>query len=233
MIQEKKTSNFLCLVAVFCSFSCAASSLHAQLADTIWEGVQVVSGINLQGMRDRMLMDYPILRGGSTSFPIEIWFWDSTRFGIVFRNDRFDPARNSRKGEYLGWDYNNSESDFSRSFTYTLKSGKGTFLGRDLRLVDSAWGWGYAGQMTQYSGNLSVSGNKLTTQKVVLTTDSWDLQTGQAYENPTNPGHYYPSHFDGVRILGNKYPVFGNVIWTKTNRKPSIAKDEPGYLTDP
>lgn len=180
-----------------------------------------------------MLMDYPILKGGRTSFPLEIWFWDNTRFGIVFRNDRFDPARNGRKGEHLGWDYNNSKPDYSRSFTYTLKSGKGTFLGRDLRLVDSVWGWGYAGKMDQYSGKFSVNGNKLTTQKVVLTTDSWDLQTGQAYENPDNPEHYFPTRYDGFRILGSKYPVFENVVWTKTSRKPSLAKDEPGYLTDP
>jgi hypothetical protein len=86
--------------------------------------------------------------------------------------------------------------------------------------------------MTQYSGNLSVSGNKLTTQKVVLTTDSWDLQTDQAYENPNHPGQYFPMRYDGFRILGRKYPVFEKVIWTKTNRKPSIAKDESGYLTD-
>ena len=224
--------RLVCIAAVVCAFSFAASSLHAQLADTIWEGVQVVSGINLQGMRDRMLMDYPILKGGRSSLPLEIWFWDNTRFGIVFRNDRYDPARNSRKGEYLGWDYNNSESDYSRSFTYTLKAGNGTFLGRDLRLVDSVWGWGYAGQMQQYSGKFSVKGNKLTTQKVVFTTDSRDVQSGQAYENPDNPGQYFPLRYDGFRILGPKYPVFENVVWTKTNRRPSLAKDEPGYLTD-
>jgi hypothetical protein len=78
-----------------------------------------------------------------------------------------------------------------------------------------------------------VKGNKLTTQKVVLLTDSWELQTGQAYEDPDHPGEYFPNRFDGVRFIGNKYPVFENVVWTKTNRKPSLAKDEPGYITDP
>lgn len=206
---------------------------QAQLADTIWEGTQVISGINLQGMRDRLLMDYPVLRGGRTAFPLEIWFWDETHFGMVFRNDRFDPGRDSRKGEYEGWDYNNNEPDYSRSYTYTFQSGKGSFLARNLRIADSPWGWGYAGQMSQYSGRFLVKGNKLTTQKVVLLTDSWELQTGQAYEDPDNPGEYFPNRFDGVRFIGNKYPVFENVVWTKTSRKPSEAKEEPGYITDP
>ena len=232
-MKSNNACPLICIAVAVCVFSLATSSLHAQLADTIWEGTQVVSGINLQGMRDRKLMDYPILKGGRSSLPLEIWFWDNTRFGIVFRNDRYDPARNSRKGEHLGWDYNNSKSDYSRSFTYTLKAGKGAFLGRDLRLVNSVWGWGYAGAMKQWTGKFSVKGNKLTTQKVVFTTDSRDAQSSQAYENPDNPGQYFPSRYDGFRILGPKYPVFENVVWTKTSRKPSLAKDEPGYLTDP
>lgn len=210
-----------------------SSVSHAQLSDTIWEGVQSISGINLQGMRDRLLLDYPVLRGGKTVFPMEIWFWDNTNFGVVFRNDRFDPARNSRKGEYLGWDYNNSKPDYSQSFTYTLRGGRGSFLGRSVRLVDSQWGWGYRDQSQQYSGRFSIRGNHLTTQQVVLTTDSFDLQAGQAYEDPDQPGAFLPNRFDGFRILGGRYPVFENTTWTKTSRQPSVVKDEPGYLIDP
>lgn len=206
---------------------------QAQLADTIWEGVQTISGINLQGLRDRALLDYPVLRGGRTVFPLEIWFWDDTHFGIVFRNDRFDPARNGRKGEYLGWDYNNSEPDYAQSFTYTLRRNAGSFLGRSVRLVDSQWGWGYRGQSQQYSGRFTFKGNRLTTQKVVVTTDSFDMQAAQAYENPNEPGTFFPNRFDGFRFLNGKYPTFENTVWIKTSRKPSLQRYEPGYLIDP
>jgi len=45
--------------------------------------------------------------------------------------------------------------------------------------------------------------------------------------------------YDNTSLAGiplkrvGKLPVFDKTVWTKTNRKPSIAKDEPGYLTDP
>lgn len=220
------------LATIVSLWVCSASA-HAQLADTIWEGVQTVREINLQGMRDRMLMDYPVLRGGRTVLPLEIWIWDNTNCGMVFRNDRYDPSRSGRKGEYSGWDYNNSEADFSISSTYTLKGSRGTFLCKSIRLVDSRWGWGYRGQTVQYSGRFSVKGNRLTTEKVVLTTDSFDVQMDKAYENPGQPGTYLPNRFDGYRFLNRKYPVWDNAVWIKTDRKPSLAKYQPGYITDP
>ena len=205
MIQEKKTSNFLCLVAVFCSFSFAASSLHAQLADTIWEGTQWISSINMVSLKPNGAQDFPSLLGARFNLPLEIWFWDNAHFGIVFRNDRWG-FEGRRKGEYSG------HGEEFKNFTYRLKGGAGTFSARE---------YGDYFGLESYAGRLSVKGNKLTTDRVTYAASG----STYLYDNTSLAG--IP-----LKRVG-KLPVLDKTVWTQTNRKPSLAKDEPGYLTDP
>lgn len=205
MIEEKKTSNFLCLVAVFCAFSFAPSSLHAQLADTIWEGTQWISSINMVSLKPNGAQDFPSLLGARFNLPLEIWFWDNAHFGIVFRNDRWG-FEGRRKGEYSG------HGEEFKNFTYRLKGGAGTFSARE---YDDYFG------LESYAGRLVLQGNKLITDRVVYSApDSRYLDGSARLAN-------FP-----CKLIG-KLPVFDKTVWTKTNRKPSLAKDEPGYLTDP
>ena len=195
--------------AVF-SLSLTATPLNAQLADTIWEGTQWISSINMVSLKPDGSANFPSLLGARINLPLEIWFWDNTHFGIVFRNDRwgFDGGRlnGMRKGEYSG------HGDEFKNYTYHLKGRAGTFSARE---YDDYFG------LESYAGRLVLQGNKLTTDRVV-------------YSAPYSP------YLDGSARLANfpckqigKLPVFDKTVWTKTSRKPSLAKDEPGYLTDP
>ena len=190
--------------------SLAASSLHAQLADTIWEGTQWISSINMVNLKPDGSANFPSLLGARINLPLEIWFQDNTHFGIVFRNDRwgFDVERLSgmRKGEYSG------HGDEFKNYTYRLKGKAGTFSAQE---YDDYFG------LESYAGRLVLQGNKLTTDRVT-------------YAAPTS------RYLNGSATLANlpckqigKLPVFDKTVWTKTSRKPSLAKDESGYLTDP
>ena len=197
------------MVAV-CVFSSAPSSLHAQLADTIWEGSQWISSINMVNLKPDGSANFPSLLGARINLPLEIWFWDNTHFGIVFRNDRwgFDDGRlnQMRKGEYSG------HGEEFKTYTYRLKGKAGTFSARE---YDDYFG------LESYAGRLVLRDNKLTTDRVTY------AAPGSRYLNGSARLANVP-----CKQIG-KLPVFDKTVWTKTTRKPSLAKDEPGYLTDP
>ena len=200
----------ICTVVAVCVFSSAPSSLHAQLADTIWEGSQWISSINMVNLKPDGSANFPSLLGARINLPLEIWFWDNTHFGIVFRNDRwgFDDGRlnQMRKGEYSG------HGEEFKTYTYRLKGKAGTFSARE---YDDYFG------LESYAGRLVLRDNKLTTDRVTY------AAPGSRYLN----GSARLANFPCKQI--GKLPVFDKTVWTKTNRKPSLAKDEPGYLTDP
>lgn len=177
---------------------------HAQLADTVWEGTQWISSINLVSLKPNGSQDFPSLLGARFNLPLEIWFWDTTNFGVVFRNDRWG-FEGRRKGEYSGF------GKPGHTYTYRMRGASGTFSAR--RETDYF-------DLTSYAGRLTLRGNKLTTDRVTYAAPGSSL----LYDNTALAG--VP-----IRRVG-ALPVFDPTVWTKTNRKPSIAKDEPGYLTD-
>jgi hypothetical protein len=190
--------------AVF-SLSLTATPLNAQLADTIWEGTQWISSINIASLKPDGSANFPSLLGARFNLPLEIWFWDNTHFGIVFRNDRWG-FEGRRKGEYTG------HPEANKVFTYRLKGKAGTF---SVKEFDDYFA------LQVYSGRLTLNGNKLTTDRVT-------------YSAPTSGFLYENTELANIpcKRVGN-LPVFENTVWTKTNRKPSTTKDESGYLTDP
>ena len=200
-------SPLIWLVAIVCIFRLLTTPLHAQLADTIWEGTQWISSINMVNLKPDGSANFPSLLGARINLPLEIWFWDNTHFGIVFRNDRwgFDDDQ-MRKGEYSG------HGEEFKTYTYRLKGKAGTFSARE---YDDYFG------LESYAGRLVLQGNKLTTDRVTY------AAPGSRYLNGSARLANVP-----CKQIG-KLPVFDKTVWTKTNRKPSLAKDEPGYLTDP
>jgi len=195
------------LFTVFCALFLGgfASWSRAQLADTIWEGTQWIGSINIATLKPNGAQDFPSLLGARFNLPLEIWFLDNTHFGVVFRNDRWG-FEGRRKGEYSG------HPEANKVFTYRFKGGSGNFSAREFN--------DYFALQT-YSGRLTLRGNKLTTDRVTYSAPS----SGLLYENTELAN--IP-----CKRVGN-LPVFENTVWTKTNRKPSLAKDEPGYITDP
>ena len=200
-------SPLIWLVAIVCIFRLLTTPLHAQLADTIWEGTQWISSINMVNLKPDGSANFPSLLGARINLPLEIWFWDNTHFGIVFRNDRwgFDDDQ-MRKGEYSG------HGEEFKTYTYRLKGMAGTFSARE---YDDYFG------LESYAGRLVLRDNKLTTDRVTY------AAPGSRYLNGSARLANVP-----CKQIG-KLPVFDKTVWTKTNRKPSLAKDEPGYLTDP
>jgi hypothetical protein len=149
--------------------------------------------------------DFPSLLGARFNLPLEIWFWDNTHFGIVFRNDRWG-FEGRPKGHYAG------HGEEFKDYTYRLKGKAGTFSDRE---YDDYFG------LESYAGRLVLQGNKLTTDRVTYAAPNSRYLNGSA-KLANSP----------CKQIG-KLPVFDKTVWTKTNRKPSLAKDEPGYLTDP
>lgn len=195
---------FLLRSAILIVFFVGPGPARAQLANTIWEGIQFISSINMVSLKQDGSQDFPSLLGARFNLPLEIWFWDNQHFGVVFRNDRWG-FEGRRKGEYSGYGEEN------KVFTYRLKGGSGSFSARefdDYFLLQS------------YSGRLTLRGNKLTTDRVT-------------YAAPGSPLLYDETSLADIpcRRIG-KLPVFDKTVWTKTDRKPSLAKDERGYLTD-
>ena len=67
----------------------AMSSGRAQLADTIWEGNVILSGLTLQKVQAGVLQSGPNLSNASLTLPVEIWFWNNSNCGVVFRRDKW------------------------------------------------------------------------------------------------------------------------------------------------
>lgn len=177
---------------------------RAQLSDTIWEGTQWISSINLVSLKPGGIQDFPSLLGARFNLPLEIWFWDNSHFGVVFRNDRWG-FEGRRKGEYSG------HGEANKIFKYSLRKGSGTFSAKEYN--------DYFG-LQSYSGRLTLRGNQLTTDRVTYAvSDSSFL--------------YNDGALGGIpcRRVG-KLPVFDKTVWTKTTNTPSAVKDSPGYLTD-
>lgn len=188
---------------VFGLWGLSLQTACAQLANTIWEGTQWIGSINIASLKPDGTLNFPSLLGARFNLPLEIWFWDNTHFGVVFRNDRWG-FEGTRKGEYTGYGEKN------KAFTYRLNRGLGTFSAKEYN--------DYFG-LQGYSGRLTLRGNQLTTDRV-----TYLAPTSRLY------GNTELADIPCKRV--GKLPVFENTVWKKTNRKPSIVKNEPGYLTD-
>lgn len=191
-------------LAILLALLAGTGPARAQLADTIWEGTQWISSINLVSLKPGGVQDFPSLLGARFNLPLEIWFWDSSHFGVVFRNDRWG-FEGRRKGEYSG------HGETNKVFTNRLKAGAGRFSAKE---YDDYFG------LQSYAGRLTLRGNKLTTDRVTYAV------SGSSFL-------YNDGALGGIpcRRIG-RLPVLDKTVWTKTNRKPSLAKDEPGYLAD-
>ena len=62
---------------------------QAQLADTIWEGNVTLSGFTLQKVEGGVVQSGPNLANASVTLPVEIWFWNNSNCGVVFRRDKW------------------------------------------------------------------------------------------------------------------------------------------------
>lgn len=187
----------LLLLGLFGLFS---QPSRAQLADTIWEGTQWISSINLVSLKPDGANSFPSLLGARINLPLEIWFWDNTNFGIVFRNDRWGFV-GRRKGEYQGYNYKNPGADYG-AYTYDLKRGK--FWRRDITSTDDFLG------LDVYSGRITLKGQTLITDRITYSAADW-LNGARTLGGVP------------VKRVGHP-PAFDKTVWTYTKRQPSIPR---------
>jgi hypothetical protein len=215
-----------------------ASSARAQLADTIWEGNVTISGFSLTKVQGGVVQAGPNVANASVTLPVEMWFWNNSNCGVVFRRDKWglnpeefawtewmdeqgnpiDPPEFIYKQgpKYVGGGslspiaYNsNGYETTTDSYTYNASKKSGSFSQRTL--------YNHLTQTHANGATLSIAGkfhlsnpNTLVSQNLVLSLTP----------NPFGPNSY--------RIGGSLKLRAGN--FSKTTRKPSVEKDaEPGF----
>lgn len=194
------------------------------LNDTIWEAEVEISNLNLQSVKEGVLQKGPILKNGTTILPLEIWFWNGSRCGLVFPTEKWN-FRDSYEwswgapGEpdyvysrYLGpkyWgggglapSYENEEGKVlvTDAYTYNPAKRSGTLTQKTLYLLGTSTRT--AGSYWQVSGTFAISGSRLTVRNATYT-----LQPN-------------PSGLNAYRVLSSPRLKTGTTF-VKTNRKPS------------
>ena len=216
----------------------AMSSGRAQLADTIWEGNVILSGLTLKKVQGGVAQSGPNLSNASVALAVEIWFWDNSNCGVVFRRDKW--GLNPEEFAYMSdvdldgnplpapvfWykqgpkfvgggslspmsSNSNGRETTTDLYTYNASRKSGTFLQQTI--YNAANGTFNAGAMMKITGNFRLSNpNTLVPQNVIFSLTP----------NPVGRNSYQTSGRVAVRV--------GN--FTKTLRIPSIEKNaQPGF----
>jgi len=210
----------------------------AQLADTIWEGNVTISGFSLAKVQGGVVQAGPNVGNASVTLPVEMWFWNNSNCGVVFRRDKwglnpeefdyveiqYDEFGNEtnwvsmyRQGpKYIGGgslspisNNSNGYETTTDSYSYNGARRSGSFSQRTLYNYPNQTH--AAGAVLSIRGNFRLSNpNTLVPQNLVLSLTP----------NPFGPNSY--------RISGKYTLRAGN--FSKTTRKPSEEKDaEPGF----
>ena len=229
----KKMKSFS-VYLVFILFFSFALPVRAQLSDTIWEGTVTLSGLSLQKVAGGLLQPGPNLANASVTLPVEIWFWNNSNWGVVFRRDKWglNPRKPfyveflqvgeeqvyfSQERQYEGGGsqapvYEPSRETITDLYTYNPSRRSGTFSQRILYLVGGSTR--DAGATLSLSGRFSLRGNTITAQNIIFA----------IAPNPWGRESYRTS--GRLRIVASPF--------TKTNRKPSVEKEptpeSPGFF---
>ena len=216
----------------------AMSSGRAQLADTIWEGNVILSGLTLQKVQGGVLQSGPNLSNASLTLPVEIWFWDDSNCGVVFRRDKWglNPEEFAYMSdgdldgnplpEWVAWykkgpkyvgggslspmsSNSNGRETTTDLYTYNASKRTGTFLQQTI--YNTPNDTFNAGALMKIAGGFRLSNlNTLVPQKIVFSLTP----------NPIGSNSYRTSGKVAVRAGS----------FTKTLRIPSIEKNaQPGF----
>ena len=211
----------------------ACPIVQAQLADTIWSGNAKITIPTLTATDQAgRLLDYPkTITGLTFILPVEVWFWNNSKFMIVYRQRDMgaDPARGelqpligeweipaeARVGLLSGVSVVPYGSDLFEVQTgsYAKRGNKYTFTAEksdtaDRFGYDSEWIYPNAKRLV--TGSFTLSGSSLTTTLVFTETP-----------NPVGPGK--------LKAIGK---TSAKATLTKSNRKPSTEGVDV-FLDDP
>jgi hypothetical protein len=217
-MNKSKMAFYVCMTLFL---GCAMG--RAQLADTIWSGNAKVSIPSLTATDEQgNLLEYPKTITGLTFIvPVEVWFWSSSKFLIVYRQRDMgaDPVRGllqpligewaipveAQKGQLSGISEVPYGSDLYEIQTgnYTKKGSNYTFTAERRDTEDRSGNdaeWIYPNSKMVVTGSFSLGrGSTLSASLTAVMTP-----------NPDGPG--------GIKVNG-KTTATANL--TRTNRKPS------------
>ena len=201
----------------------AMSSGRAQLADTIWEGNVILSGLTLKKVQGGVAQSGPNLSNASVALAVEIWFWDNSNCGVVFRRDKW--GLNPEEFAYMSdvdldgnplpapvfWYKQGPKFVGGGRLSPMSSNSNGRETTTDLYIYNAANGTFNAGAMMKITGNFRLSNpNTLVPQNVIFSLTP----------NPVGRNSYQTSGKVSVRA--------GN--FTKTLRIPSLEKNaQPGF----
>jgi hypothetical protein len=221
-MNNSKMALFICMTLFL---GCVMA--RAQLADTIWTGNAKITIPALTATdQDGELLDYPkTITGLTFILPVEVWFWNNSKFLIVYRQR--DMGANPDKGELqplIGeWEIPpearvglltgesvvpyGSELFEIQTGSYSKKGNKYTFTAEQRDTEDRR------GYDSDYIF-LNVNARQLVTGSFTLkgTTLSSSLTFTQT-PNPIGP--------NGLKTTGKN--TSATAILTKSNRKPSTV----------
>jgi len=218
-------------------FPLLASGQSLSLSNTIWEGNVTLSGITLQKVVGGVVQPGPNLANASVTLPVEIWFWNNSNCGVVFRRDKWglNPEEYAWQeteidgfGNVTNWlsiykqgpkyvgggsrsPQSNSNGDESTTdgYTYDARKKTGTFSHRVLYVgANSTYN---VGTVMSITGNFRLANtNTLVPQKVVFSL------------TPSLVGS------NSYKTSGKMTIRAGNFV--RTVRQPSVETDaEPGF----
>lgn len=181
----------------------ATSSLHAQLAKTIWEGHATVSNLSLQPCVDGIPKPDLTVQGLKVQIPFELWFLDNENLLVVGRRDKNGGDPTNQKylllwGKFPG---NESVTDVRRG-TYARSRSAGSYVFQCERLRIGA------SSTTTYQGfRISMTGSFLCKNSVISITKAVLTHT----PNPGGPNK--------PKLLGAPKFAFSKLL--KSSRIPS------------
>jgi hypothetical protein len=219
-------------------FPLLASAQSLTLSNTIWEGNVTLSGITLQKVQGGVVQPGPNLANASVTLPVEIWFWNNSNCGVVFRRDKW--GLNPEEFSYVETEYDgfgnatnwlsiyrqgpkyvgggslsptssNSNGYESTTDRYTYNPSKKTGTFSQSTIYNRGNGSFSAGAVMTITGNFRLSNsNTLVPQNIVLSLTP----------NPVGRNSYRTSGRLTIRA--------GNFV--RTVRQPSVETDaEPGF----
>jgi hypothetical protein len=196
-------SGFRALGGFICAWLSFQNPLHAQLANTIWEGNANVSSFSLQPCVDGIPKTDLTIQGLKVQVPFEIWFLDNENLLVVGRRDKIggDPANQKY---FLLWGKFPSKESVTdvRRGTYARSRSAGSYAFQCERLRIGA------SSATTYQGSrISMTGSFLFKNGVISITKAVLTQT----PNPGGPNK--------PKLLGAPKFAFGKLV--KSRRIPS------------
>jgi len=202
-VKCNSRSPLIWLVAIVCIFRLLIIPLHAQLAETIWEGYATVSNFSLQPCVDGIPKPDLTIQGLKVRLPFELWFLDNENLLVVGRRDKNGGDLTIQKYLLFWGEFPTGTSGpYVAVGAYTRGRSAGSYSFNCDRLrVGATSSWTYSGARTSMTGAFVLKNGFMSITKAVFSQSP----------NPHGP--------HGPKLLGTPKFAFEKLV--KSSRNPS------------